>query len=203
MAEEKTYVFGEGAGNNGILSLLGSMLSQKGVDPNVLLAMQGRNNDGFGEGGWFIWVIFLFFLMGWGGNRFGNNGAGGLGKEEYLAQNGWHFNKKLCDWAVSKMHKRGANGKPEEVTLTPKSELEQLFRNYGIKVDNCVGYDVMYVYHMAKSDFFESSIISEQYLLQFVKDYLDDIDGYDGKALTRFYADCIGSGTPIMWEDMI
>lgn len=125
------------------------------------------------------------------------------GMEEYLAQNGWHFNKKLCDWAVSKMHKRGANGKPEEVTLTPKSELEQLFRNYGIKVVNCVGYDVMYVYHMAKSDFFESSIISEQYLLQFVKDYLDDIDGYDGKALTRFYADCIGSGTPIMWEDMI
>lgn len=48
MAEEKTYVFGEGAGNNGILSLLGPMLSQRGVDPNVLLAMQGRNNDGFG-----------------------------------------------------------------------------------------------------------------------------------------------------------
>ena len=43
------------------------------------------------------------------------------GMEEYLAQNGWHFNKKLCDWAVSKMRKRGANGKPEEVTLTPKS----------------------------------------------------------------------------------
>ncbi len=84
MAEEKTYVFGEGAGNNGILSLLGSMLSQKGVDPNVLLAMQGRNNDGFGEGGWFIWVIFLFFLMGWGGNGFGNNGAGGLGNTEHL-----------------------------------------------------------------------------------------------------------------------
>ena len=28
MAEEKTYVFGEGAGNNGILSLLGSMQNQ-------------------------------------------------------------------------------------------------------------------------------------------------------------------------------
>ena len=88
--------------------------------------------------------------------------------------------------------------KNKAVQQYSKSELEQLFRNYGIKVDNCVGYDVMYVYHMAKSDFFESSIISEQYLLQFVKDYLDDIDGYDGKALTRFYADCIGSGTPIM-----
>lgn len=54
MAEEKTYVFGESA-NNGILGLLGPMLSQRGVDPNVLLAMQGRNNDGFGEGGWFSW----------------------------------------------------------------------------------------------------------------------------------------------------
>lgn len=73
-------MFGEGAGN-GILGLLGPMLSQRGVDPNVLLAMQGRNNDGFGEGGWFIWVIFLFFLMGWGGNGWGNNGAGSLGNQ--------------------------------------------------------------------------------------------------------------------------
>lgn len=63
MAEEKTYVFGEGAGNNGILSLLGPMLSQKGVDPNVLLAMQGRNNDGFGEGGWFVKVLTLLVQM--------------------------------------------------------------------------------------------------------------------------------------------
>lgn len=70
MAEEKTYVFGESA-NNGILGLLGPMLSQRGVDPNVLLAMQGRNNDGFGEGGWFIWVIFLFFLMGCTEHLFG------------------------------------------------------------------------------------------------------------------------------------
>lgn len=32
MAEEKTYVFGEGAGNNGILSLLGPMLSIKKIN---------------------------------------------------------------------------------------------------------------------------------------------------------------------------
>lgn len=41
MAEEKTYVFGESA-NNGILGLLGPMLSQRGVDPNVLLAMLSK-----------------------------------------------------------------------------------------------------------------------------------------------------------------
>lgn len=61
MAEEKTYVFGEGAGN-GILGLLGPMLSQRGVDPNVLLAMQGRNNDGFGEGGQAMFKVAKRFL---------------------------------------------------------------------------------------------------------------------------------------------
>jgi hypothetical protein len=52
MAEEKTYVFGDAAGSNGMLSLLGPLMQQRGIDPSVLLAM--RNNDGFGEGGWFI-----------------------------------------------------------------------------------------------------------------------------------------------------
>ena len=98
MAEEKTYVFGEGAGNNGILSLLGPMLSQRGVDPNVLLAMQGRNNDGFGEGGWFIlsfWISWRSVVMK--RDRLDIRDKMPSGMEEYLAQNGWHFNKKLCD----------------------------------------------------------------------------------------------------------
>lgn len=49
MAEEKTYVFGDTTGNNGLLSLLGPLMQQRGIDPSVLLAM--RNNEGgFGEG---------------------------------------------------------------------------------------------------------------------------------------------------------
>ena len=68
---EKTYVFGEGTGSNGMLSLLAPLMQQKGVDPNVLLAM--RNNGFGGEGGWFIWILFLFVLGGWG------NGFGGFG----------------------------------------------------------------------------------------------------------------------------
>lgn len=83
--ESKTYVFGnEGStSNNGMLGLLAPLLQKQGVDPNVLLAMKGNNGFG-GEGGLFIWVIFLFFLMGWGGNGwggFGNNGRGGLANE--------------------------------------------------------------------------------------------------------------------------
>ena len=84
MSESKTYIFGENqnGGSNGMLGLLAPLLQKQGVDPNVLLAMKG--NTGFGgEGGWFMWVIFLFFLMGWGGNGFGfgNNGRGGLANE--------------------------------------------------------------------------------------------------------------------------
>lgn len=82
--ESKTYVFGnEGStSNNGMLGLLAPLLQKQGVDPNVLLAMKGSNGFG-GEGGWFIWVIFLF-LMGFGGNGwggFGNNCRGGLANE--------------------------------------------------------------------------------------------------------------------------
>ena len=85
MSETKTYVFGENqnGGSNGMLGLLAPLLQKQGVDPNVLLAMKG-NNGMCGEGGWFMWVIFLFFLMGWGGNGwggFGGNGRGGLANE--------------------------------------------------------------------------------------------------------------------------
>ena len=85
MSESKTYIFGENqnGGSNGMLGLLAPLLQKQGVDPNVLLAMKG-NNGMCGEGGWFMWVIFLFFLMGWGGNGwggFGGNGRGGLANE--------------------------------------------------------------------------------------------------------------------------
>ena len=80
--DSKTYVFGNDSGSSGqggMMSLLAPLLQQRGLDPNLLLAMN-KGNGGFGEGSWFMWVIFLFFLMGWGGNGwggFGNNGRGG------------------------------------------------------------------------------------------------------------------------------
>ena len=83
MSETKTYVFGsEGAsGSGGMMSMLAPLLQKNGLDPNLLLAMN-RNNGAFGgEGGWFIWVIFLFFLMGWGGNGWGNGNRPGIANE--------------------------------------------------------------------------------------------------------------------------
>ena len=125
------------------------------------------------------------------------------GMEDYLAFNGWHFNKKMCDWAVSKMYKVNIAKRKEYITPYTKEAVENLLKVNNVKLDKDVGYDAVYVANMAKADFWGSSISDDTHLAKFIKDYLDDPDGYDGIVFTRFYADCIGSGTPIMWEDML
>ena len=125
------------------------------------------------------------------------------GMEDYLAFNGWHFNKKMCDWAVSKMYKINVAKRKEYISPYTKETVENLLKANNIKLDKDVGYDAVYVANMAKADFYGSSISDDMHLAKFIKDYLDDPDGYDGIVFTRFYADCIGSGTPIMWEDML
>lgn len=51
--------------------------------------------------------------------------------------------------------------------------------------------------------FLKTSIPDDNHLALFVKDYIDDPDGYDDMPFTRFYADCIRKGEPIMWTDML
>lgn len=78
METSKTYVFNpEGSGNNGgMMSLIAPLLQQRGVDPNVLLAMKGNSGFGNGDGSWFIWLLFILCFCGWGGNGFGFGGRG-------------------------------------------------------------------------------------------------------------------------------
>ena len=125
------------------------------------------------------------------------------GMEDYLAQNGWHFNKKLCEWAVGKMKKKNQLNKIDKITPYTKDSLETMLKNNNIVIENDNTYDALYVLNMAKADYHGSSIVEELRLIRFVKDYLDDPDGYDGVALTRFYADCIGKGEAIPWEDVL
>ena len=125
------------------------------------------------------------------------------GMEEYLMQNGWHFNKKLCEWAIGKMKKKNQLNKVDKITPYTKENLDAMLTSNNINIDNHIGYDALYVLNMAKADFYGSSISEESRLVKYVKDYLDDPDGYDGIAMTRFYADCIGKGEIIPWEDVI
>jgi hypothetical protein len=44
---------------------------------------------------------------------------------------------------------------------------------------------------MGNNDFLGSSIIDEKHLAMYVKDVIDDEDGYDGIVFNRWYADTV------------
>lgn len=125
------------------------------------------------------------------------------GMEDYLAQNGWHFNKKMCNWATSKMRKKDSSGKSVKISPYTKDDVDVILKRNNINLENDWGYDAVYVANMCIADFLGSSILDENRLALYIKDVVDDPDGYEGMVFTRFYADCIGSGRPIMWEDML
>ena len=124
------------------------------------------------------------------------------GMEEYLSIYGWHFSKKMCEWAASRMYK-DVNGKKEYIIPYTKESLDALLKRWNIRLEKEVAYDAVYIANMCKADFLGSSVRTEDLLAKYVKDVIDDPDGYDGLPFTRFYADCIGSGTPISWEDVL
>lgn len=121
------------------------------------------------------------------------------GMKEYLEMYGWHFNKKMCEWAVSNMKWRD----DIPVVKYTKEKLDALLVRNSIMLKNSKGYDYVYAANMCSADFLNSSVVDEQHLAKYVKDVIEDVDAYEGMVFTRFYADCIGSGTPIMWEDML
>ena len=61
----------------------------------------------------------------------------------------------------------------------------------------------IFVYNMGNNDFMGSSILDERHLALYVKDVIDDKDGYDGIVFNRWYADMVTSGIPIEWEEML
>lgn len=126
------------------------------------------------------------------------------GMRNYLSTYGWHFSKKMCEWAVSMMKmKDPSTGKEKKIEPITKETVDEMLKKYGVKLENNKGYDCIYVANMAKSDYFKSSISDEQHLALFIKDYIDDLDGYEGLPFTRFVADCIGKGEPIIWSEYI
>ena len=116
----------------------------------------------------------------------------------YLRYNGPHFNKKLLDFATSKMEDK--NGK-----LTPytKEQVDDLLETYDIKLKRNKLYDACYVANMCQADFLGKSVPTEEHLCKYVRDVLDDADAEEGYVFNRFYADTIFMNNPIEWDDMV
>lgn len=115
--------------------------------------------------------------------------------KRYLRYYGQHFNKKLCQFAVSRMD----HGKVPVL----KEKVDEVLNKNGIILKNNELYDYVYVYNMGNNDFLGSSIADEKHLALYVRDVIDDKDGYDGIVFNRWYADMVTSGIPIEWDEML
>lgn len=122
----------------------------------------------------------------------------------YFQHNGRHFNKKLCEFAVGKMTMRNpSTGVLVKLVPITKQTLDGLLKSYHIELNNNQLYDYVFVANMCKADYLGSSIPDEQHLCKYIKDVIDDVDGYDGIVFNRWYADMCRKGIPISWIDML
>lgn len=117
---------------------------------------------------------------------------------KYLMHNGWHFNKSLCNFAVSLMRKYGK--KLEPIT---KENVDRLLEMNNIELHNNVGYDYVFVANMCKADYYGSSITDDKHVALYIKDTLDDEDAADGTTMRRWYATMVANGVIIDWDDTL
>jgi hypothetical protein len=124
--------------------------------------------------------------------------------EQYLAYYGHHFNKKLCDFAVSKMKKEDkATGMPKAINPMQMEELKSLLEKNKVELESEDWYDALYLANMVKADLWGSSIEDEEHLAKYVEDVICDVDGYDGIVFCRYLADCSAKGCVIFWDMML
>lgn len=124
--------------------------------------------------------------------------------KDYLRYNGRHFNKKLCEFATSKMKSNNpSTGELKKLKALSKEVIDKLLETYKIEIENNELYDYVYVANMCKADFLGKSVPDEEHLAMYIKDVIDDPDGYDGLVFNRWYADMCRAGIPISWADML
>lgn len=120
----------------------------------------------------------------------------------YMRHYGPHFNRKLCEFAVSRMTK-GKGDEERPISPLARDVVNNILDGNNVKLKNNQLYDAVYVANMCKADFLGSSIVDEAHLAKYVKDVIDDDDAYDGIVFNRWYADMSYTGVAIDWEDML
>ena len=125
--------------------------------------------------------------------------------EDYLEDYGFHFNKRLFEFAMQLIEDAVKNDKNNVRPFTPwdKQKTTDFLKANGVSLKNDMGHDAAYVLNMARADYFGSSIIDDLHLALFVKDYLDDKDGSPTRAFDEFYIKTVALGIPIFWDEML
>lgn len=124
--------------------------------------------------------------------------------KRYIRHFGMHFNHKLYEFAVSMMDRKIKNSdRTEKMKPVDKSKFDEVMKKYNISLLYDELYDGVFVWSMAMSDFFESSLPTEKELAIYVKDYVDDVDQVDGFIFNRWLSDMYLKGVIIDWDEMI
>ncbi len=122
----------------------------------------------------------------------------------YLRNYGYSFSRKACEFAVSHMRKANrSSGKMEKIEPYSKEMAEELLANHGVKLENNIGFNFVYVLNMSLADYWKESIDDEEHLAKHVKAIIDDVDDNPDNLFRMWIAKMDGNGIPIPWEDIL
>lgn len=81
-----------------------------------------------------------------------------------------------------------------------REQLDNMMKQSNVHLTNNDNpYDAVFVANMCKADYLGSSVPDGLHLCLYVKDVIDDVDGYDGIAFNRWYADMCRKGIQVDW----
>lgn len=123
--------------------------------------------------------------------------------KRYLSHFGWSFNKKACEYAVSKMYKEDSQGKKIKIELRPKEYVYDLLKRYNVDLKHDNLYNATYTYHMVVADMLGVSVDDERHLAMSIKAIIDDADKPGGNVFTHWYWDMIDFGNGVDFEDFL
>lgn len=119
--------------------------------------------------------------------------------KKYLKLYGPHFTKALCEFAISLM--KNENG---EISPMTKQEINDKLIAHNVKLEYNRLYDYVYVANMCKADFLGKSVPNDDaHLCMYVKNVIDDPDGYDGQVFFRWLSDVKHMGIPVDWSEFV
>lgn len=119
--------------------------------------------------------------------------------KKYIKLYGPHFTKALCDFATGLMETNVGPIKP-----ITKQEIDEKLKAHNVTLQYNQLYDYVYVANMCKADFLGKSVPNDDaHLCMYVKDVVDDPDGYDGQVFFRWLSDVKHTGTPVDWSEFV
>lgn len=116
-------------------------------------------------------------------------------KEIYIAEMGWHFNEKACQYAVQYLKDRNDN----PIKPYSKEEVDELLKKQNVTLQNNKGWDYVYVANMAKSDMDGSPLADDKSIANYIKIVIDDADAAEGEIMGCWYVKMIFRHIPVDW----